>query len=255
MTDKAEQTGILVPIDIYGVSRTTLEMLVAMAEHLNTSLFGLILEDSRLQQVAKLPFAREIVLSTGLEREFYMDSLIRLQQTLATEVRRMFDELAASRKIQLQFETSSANRSLRALMREGMDVFFPARQRRSRLQATVPSRQTRKSRRLGILYDRGLQASRAIDVGKSLVSDGLVREVVLIAAGPVPMDVVAAFAGLGARACIERLAGLTEHEVTDLLRRSMYDIVLVPRDILLPLFTGPLEAAMEDTSSEVLVLS
>jgi len=255
MTSDISHGGILVPIDIYGVSRTTLEVLVRVAERLQASLFGLILEDPRLQKAATLPFAREIVMATGLEREFYMDSLMRLQQSLSRDVRRLFDELAAPGKIELKLETSSAGRSLKSLMREGMDLYLPTRRRWPRSSAMLPGARPRCLRRLGLFYDRSPQARRALEIGLALVRDGLVREVGLIASGPVPLTDVATFADVGVRTFVHRLAVDCQQEVADLFRRSAFDLVLVPRNLLLPLATDTLEAALEETASEILILA
>ena len=55
-SEPARRRTILVPIDLHGINRGTLETLVRIARQLDQGLLGLLLEDIRLQQVADLPF-------------------------------------------------------------------------------------------------------------------------------------------------------------------------------------------------------
>ena len=66
--DLVAHRSILVPIDLQGIGRDTLETLVRIARLLDRGLLGLLLEDIRLQQVADLPFTTEITLIGGRER-------------------------------------------------------------------------------------------------------------------------------------------------------------------------------------------
>ena len=68
MNESGLRRCILVPIDLHGINRSTLETLVRIASLLDRKVLGLLLEDIRLQQVADLPFTTEITLDSGRER-------------------------------------------------------------------------------------------------------------------------------------------------------------------------------------------
>ena len=70
MNESGLRRCILLPIDLHGINRNTLETVVRIASLLDRKVLGLLLEDMRLQQVADLPFTTEITLDSGREKSF-----------------------------------------------------------------------------------------------------------------------------------------------------------------------------------------
>jgi hypothetical protein len=79
MTKKTNKTRekILVSLDFDDGDSSFLESLVMLASKLDAELCGLFVEDSELQQVANLPFSREITFLTAHTRKLNSDHIAR----------------------------------------------------------------------------------------------------------------------------------------------------------------------------------
>jgi hypothetical protein len=255
MTERPTGATILVPIDYYGVSPATLDMLVRIAGQLNRRLLGLVLESSRLQRVAELPFATEILLGSGQERRLERDYLNRCSSLVAADTRRRLLELARQARIELSFEDDHGDRWHAALTRGGTpDIFIPPRQRWHRPSATgTPARPLIP--RLGVLLTGGAADAHTVATALALEQAGLVgRAYLLSTRRPDPATVAPLLHG--------RTPTVLQHGVaTDLasllslLRRSPYDLLLVHREVLADIPPAQLEAAMEDAGGQVMIVA
>jgi len=256
MTAEAAQSrSILVPIDLHGVNRDALETLVRIASQLNRSLLGLLLEDIRLQRVADLPFATEITLIGGQERSLLRDHLSQRHTLVTTDTRRLLNELANRNRVELHFESAAGNRLHTALERDDhLDIFFPARQRWQLVAATRPAA-GRAIRRLGIVLARSRQDQSVVEITRMLLQAGLAEDVYVLSVGPLDRAQVEILYRPGCRICVQANLKCDPATIASLIRRSSYDLLLLPRDCLQGVEPEVIDAALEKSGGQVLVIN
>jgi nucleotide-binding universal stress UspA family protein len=254
-TESAPRRNILVPIDIYGISRRDLETLVRIARQLNRGLLGLLLDDLRLQQAAALPFATEITLGSGQERSLRQERLARQHGVVSDATRTLLHDLAHRDRVDLVFETATGNRLDSALQRDGqLDIFFPARQRWQLLTLTAGA-QRQPIRRLGMLLAETAQDQKVLDCATLMQQAGLVGELYVIAGKPLDQSRLDRLYRPGSRICVQGNLRCTPATLTRLIQQSAYDLLLLPGDALKGIEPPVLEAALEKSGSRVLVIN
>ena len=256
MTSKQRRhRRILVPIDLYGISRGTLETLVRIARLLDRSLLGLLLEDIRLQQVADLPFTTEITLGSGQERSLLRDHLSQRHSLVTGDTRRLLNELAESNRVELVFEQAAGQRLHSALERDDhLDIFFPARQR-WQLVATAVPRSAMLIRRLGVVLTHTARDALVTDTAHLLLEAGLVGDVYILADRPPEAAHLRALYRPGHRVCVQSNFHIDATSMTRLIRQCPYDLLLLPRDALAGVAPAVLDGALEKSTGQVLVIS
>lgn len=246
--------GILVPIDLHGINRGALETLVRIARHLDRDLLAVLLEDTRLQRAADLPFATEISLSGGPDRRLQRHRLSRQYSRTCADARRLLRELALSHHIELRFEDAAGARWRLALERDGnLDLFFPARQR---WHTGLPSSRmgSALARRLGVVLAQGEVHASVLATTVTMVQAGLVQELYVIGRDPLPAEILQALHHPGLR--LRQLTGFTcdTDNIERLIRQSPYDLLLLPRQCLRNIAPDNLEAALDRSGSQILVI-
>jgi len=259
-----QRGGILVPIDLHGINRGTLEILVLLAHRLDRRLLGLFLDNQRLQQVAELPFTTEIVLTSGRERGLVRNELDQRHSAVVEQTRKQLHELAARDRVELTFENAAGDRMHTALERDGhLDIFFPARQRwrlvstGPLLPRTAPTQRVRPQpiRRLGVLLDQGRQDQKVMDTAHGLIAAGLVAQVYVLSNKGLAPEQMKQLSHTGTRACVQSNLNMEPAKITALIRNSSYDLLILPRSCLLEIPPAALDAALEETPGQVLVLN
>lgn len=254
MNDSGRRRSILIPIDLHGINRDTLETVVRIARQLDRGLLGLLLEDIRLQQVAALPFTTEITLSSGQERNLLGDHLTRRHGLVSSDTRRLLNELANRDQVELTFESAAGTRLHTALERDGqLDIFFPARQRWQLVAATRPG-QHRAIRRLGMVLARSGQDQSVLEAGSNLLQAGLVGEVYLLSNGAVEQAQMNTLYRPGSRICVQSNFLCNAQTITGLIRHCPYDLLLLPRDCLQGIAPEALDQALDKSGGQVLVI-
>jgi hypothetical protein len=250
-----ERRRILVPIDLHGINRDTLETLVRIARQLDRGLLALLLEDVRLQQVADLPFTTEITLSGGRERSLLRDHLSQRHDLVTSDTRRLLNELADRNRVELSFEHAAGHRLHTVLERDGhLDIFFPARQRWQLVAAGYPGGDA-PIRRLGLLLPHTEQDQHVIDTACALHQAGLVGETYVLTDRSPETDHLRKLYRPGHRICVQSNFGCTSASITSLIRHSPYQLLLLPRDCLQGIDPAVLDAALEKSGGQVLVVN
>ena len=254
-TEPAVRRSILVPIDLHGTSRGSLETLVRLARLLDRRLLGLLLDDIRLQQVADLPFTTEISLAGGRERNLLRDHLSQRQTLVSGNTRRILDDLAQHNRVELAFENATGSRLRTSLERGGqLDIFFPARQR---WQLLAASRAATGSaiRRLGIVLAGTAQDQNVVETTRLLQEARLVAEIYVISVGPLDRSALDKLYRPGSRICVQANLRCEPKTIVQLVSQSQYDLLLLPRDCLKGVPPEGLEAALDKASGQVLVIN
>ena len=256
MTAEARAPGtILVPIDLHGVNRRSLETLVRIARQLDQGLLGLLLEDLRLQQVADLPFTTEITLSGGRERSLLRDHLTQRHSLVSSDTRRLLNELAARDRVELSFEDASGARWRTVLEREDhQDIFFPARQRPYSTAVAYPAT-SNIIPRLGLVLAPNQACDKVIGTAAALVTSGLVGDVYVLSRRPPLPEQLHALYRPGHQVRLHPNFSCDAEAVAALLRQSPYDLLLLPRKCLQGIAPEALEAALDKSGGQVLVIN
>ncbi|WP_133126065.1 hypothetical protein [Pseudohalioglobus lutimaris] len=245
---------ILLPIDLHQIGRDKLENVMRIARSLERGVLGLMLEDLQLQQVADLPFTTEITLSGARERSLLRDHLSQRCHRINAGTRQLLLELAGSNEVELSFEEASGHRLHCALERNGgQDIFFPPRHQRQH-----PRQARHRTRfaieRLGLVLPSREQGQRVMTIAASLLRAGLVGQVHAVAGGDVSITELAALPLQGHRLVVRTDLELTSDNILLLIRRSPYDLMLIPRGCLEPVAPGELDAALALASGQVMVV-
>ena len=255
MTEDQARAAILVPIDNQGVNPATLELLVHIAQQLDRRLLGLILENPHLQRVAALPFTTEILLGTGVERSLERDHLSRHHSQVAADTRRRLLALARQARIELNFEEDRGERWHAALARaDQLDIFMLPRRRWQNPGATV-TRDRRPINRLGLLMGGGDLDHRLVTTALALEEAGLVGSVYALYPGKPDMDTCAPLLLGRARCHVQSGAPTDAAGLTNLIRRSPYDLLIMSRERLANIRAEILDAALEAAGGQVMVVS
>ena len=255
MMSETTRRRILIPIDLHGIQRDALETLVRIARQLDRDLLGLLLEDVRLQRVAELPFTTEITLNGGRERSLLRDHLSQRHSWVATDARRLLNELADRDRIRLSFEHAEGHRLHSALERgEEIDIYFPARQR-WRVIATRTVRKGRPIQRLGLVLAQGERDALLLATANALLEAGLVGDVYVLTPRPPTPEQLQPLYRPGARVCVQSNFALDPTALTRLIRLCPYDLLLLPRECLAGIKPEALDDALEKSGGQVLVIN
>lgn len=250
MTDQG--SVILVPIDLYGINRRNLETLVRIARQLDRGLLGLLLNDIRLQRVADLPFTTEITFSSGRERSLLRDHLTQRQSDVGNTTRKLLHELADSYRVAVSFEDASGNRWHTALERDDhRDIFFPPRQR---WHVPEHSRHGAAIRRLGILLTGSPTDALLIDTAAALLRAGLVGDTYVLCQRPPLPEQLHALYQPGHQVRIQSHVLCTPTGISALIQQSPYDLLLLTRDSLEGIPNDQLDAALDKSGSQILLV-
>jgi len=252
MTELIASPTILVPIDMHGINPAALEIIVGIARQRRCGLLGLILEDLRLQQVADLPFTTEIILGSGRERGLLRDSLAQRYSKVTLDTRRRLTELANRGQVALTFDQAVGPRLLTALARDKqLDIFFPARHRwRVATSAAGPS-----IARLGIVQSGGEQDMRVLEMSGAFARTGLVREIYIFTDKSIPPEQLRELTVHSTRVCVQPTRVVDSGALTRLIRHSPYDLLILPRDGLVNIQPDALDAALDESASEVMLVN
>jgi hypothetical protein len=253
-----EQVGprcILVPIDLHGVTRHTLETLVRIARQLDRQLLGLLLEDRRLQQVADLPFTTEISLSSGQERSLLRDHLSQRHSLVSADARRLLNELAQRNQVALSFEDAAGARWQSALDRDGhLDIFFPARQRWHAAGEHYSSTGN-TIKRLGVVLPKSQVNSSVTSIAATLLAAGLVGDIYILSDRPPLPEQLHELYRQGHQVRLQANFSCDAANLAALIRQSQYDLLLIPRECLQGIPTELLEAALDKSGGQILVIN
>jgi hypothetical protein len=254
MAESIPRPAILLPIDLHGVDARTLRTLVDIARLLDRNLLGVFLEDQRLQQIADLPFSSEIILSSGRERGLERRELSRRQSRVSADIRHRLDDLARRYRIGLSFEYGAGTRWHSVVQRPTpVDIFFPPRRPwRANFQSPVAAMAIP---RLGLLLQGDQSDRHTIETATGLIRAGLVRDIYLLCESAVGDEALRALDWKGTRICVQAGLQLNPQTVLALIRQSPCQLLLVPRNLLHAIDTAQLDAALDASSAEVMVIN
>ncbi len=239
---------LLVPIDDFGLDPEALSLLVDSAALLGRPLQVILLESPQLYGVADLPFTREITLLGADERNLERALLRRHGGRARGRAQARLAELAALRRVALHFETREGERLPSVLAPEpGVDSWLPRRPAEAAKRGAAPPA-------LGIVL-AGVPGDRAAMAAANLLAArGGHRDLYVHSNQPWPPTALAGLAARGLR--LHRLpsTALDPPALLRLLRRLRNELLIVPRELLLPLDPLALGQAMDWAAGQLMIV-
>ena len=176
---------ILVSLDFDDYNSPLVESLVRLASHLDAELCGLFIEDSALQQVANLPFSREITHLTALTRELNSKQIARHLKQHAETLQNMMLELSRLSNVACSFKSAKGPR-IESILGESNDfqlvVLLPEK------YSSVRNKPSAKLDELinptVMLYDDSEQAQKSGYVVRSLADRGELHQLRILTLSP-----------------------------------------------------------------------
>jgi len=164
---------ILVSLDFDDNSSSFIESLVTLASQLQADLCGLFIEDSQLQQIANLPFSREITFPLAHTRNLNSEQIARHLKQHEETLRKLMKEFSQLSNVACSFRTTKGPR-IESILRESINfqliVLLPEN------YSSLKSRQAVKLADLinptVLLFDKSKQAQKSAYIVRSLADHG-----------------------------------------------------------------------------------
>lgn len=164
---------ILVSLDFDNASFSFIESLIKLAKQLDADLCGLFIEDSELQQIANLPFSREITFPMAHIRELNRDQISRHLKQHADTLREMIKNLSQLSNVACSFKTAKGPR-IESILSEAYDfqviVLLP--EKHSSLTTKQAARLEEVINPTALFFDGSIQAQKSAYIVKALADKG-----------------------------------------------------------------------------------
>ena len=158
-------------------------------------------------------------------------------------------------KIQLHYEDAAGARWHTALERNGqLDIFFPAR-RRWQIASRGHGRPDSAALRIGLMLAHTDQDQRVLEAAGLILKAGLGGDVYVLTDRTPPPGQLQALYQPNTRVGIQSNLSCHPATVTGLIRQSPYDLLLLPRDCLQGISPESLDAALDKSGAQVLVIN
>ena len=172
---------ILVSLDFDDYGSSFIEPLVILASQLKADLCGLFIEDSELQQVANLPFSREITFPMAHTRELDSDHIARHLKQHAETLRKMMKEFSQLSNVSCSFRTAKGPR-IESVLSESYDfqlvILLP--EKYSSLKNKRPEKLAELINPTVLLYDGSRQTQKSAYIVKSLANNGELHQLKIL---------------------------------------------------------------------------
>jgi hypothetical protein len=232
-----------------------LETIVRIARQLDRNLLGLLIEDIRLLKIADLPFTTEISLNSGEERNLLRDHLSQHQSLISAETRRQLADLAARNRVEISFENAAGEPWTTVLERDGKRDIFLAARKRWVAQPPGHSRKASIVRRLGVVLANDVTDARIMSTAASLSKANLVGDIYILSKQPPLQQALVDLYRPGHQLKLQANFSCRAEELVTLIKQSPYDLLLLPGHCLQDIPSTELEAALDKTSGQVLVIN
>jgi len=172
---------ILVSLDFDDNSSSFIESLVTLASQLQADLCGIFTEDSQLQQIANLPFSREITFPLAHTRNLNSEQIARHLKQHEETLRKLMKEFSQLSNVACSFRTTKGPR-IESILRESTNfqlvVLLPEK------YSSLKSRQAVKLEDLinptVLLFDKSKQAQKSAYIVKSLADNGELHQLKIL---------------------------------------------------------------------------
>ncbi len=233
---------ILVPVDLRGVDRGSLELLVTIAAAAGADVVALLVEDPALEDAARLPFVREILGASGAERDIHPEILRSRRRGSEGRFEVLLGELAGARAVSWRLQRTAGARIGCALAMARHHVFLPSAGRGVR-------RGTAGRIRVVMDGDPGV-----LEVAATLAAAGRFREIVVSGDEGLSMTQMERLARAAPRVLLDLSGGEPGERIAANLARPGCDLLVLPRGLLERLPANRAEAMLGAVACPVLVV-
>ncbi len=234
--------AILVPVDLRGVDRQSLELLVAIAAAAGADLLALLVEDPTLEEAARLPFVREILGGSGVERDFHPETLQSRRRGSEGRFEALLREVAGTRAVNWRLQRTTGARVGCALAVARHHVFLPAASRSSRGPA---------SGRIRVVVDGD---HGVLEVAAGLAAAGRYREIVVSGDRGILVEELENLTAAAPRVLLDLSTGEPAERVAAVLARPRCDLLVLARSLLDRLPSGQAEVLLGAVPCPLLVV-
>lgn len=176
---------ILVSLDFDDYGSSFIEPLVTLASQLKAELCALFIENSELQQIANLPFSREITFPMAHIKELNSNHIARHLKQHAEILRDTIEKLSQSSNVTCSFRTAKGPR-IESALNESYDfqlvILLP--EKYSLLKRTYPKKLGELINPTVLIYNASIQAQKSIYIIKSLVDNGDLHQLTILLLNP-----------------------------------------------------------------------
>ena len=237
---------ILVAFDTAAPSLALLESAVALAAALELELHGLFVEDTDLLRIAELPFAREVALSTAMERQLNGLHVARSLRAVAAEVRQNLAEVADRAQVRWTFKTVRGSRIRPVLAAaETSDLLILNRSQRSSALRSIPVTAPIRGRPVVFFYDSSPEAQRALAVLGALVRHAHPEVVVVTTEKADVGGVERELTDAGVRPIYRRVPQADMETVLQLVKVQPPGLLVLPAETALMEQVGKIQALLD----------
>lgn len=172
---------ILISLDFDNYSSSFVESLVMLASQLDAELCGLFIEDSELQQIANLPFSREITYPTAHTRELNSAQIARHLKQHAETLQNMMQELSQLSNVACSFKSAKGPR-IESILGESYDfqlvVLLP--EKYSSVKTSTSAQLDELINPTVLLYNGTEQAQKSAYIARSLADEGELHQLKIL---------------------------------------------------------------------------
>lgn len=240
-----ESREIWAAIDIRRLNPGALETVVLVAERVRAGVLGLLVEDDLLRQVAELPFATEVVRSTGEERQLYAGGIRAESERLVAAAQQLLGQLSQARQVSCRFDIRREKPLVRTLITQASDIVLTSP---AAAHSTILHKGTLQ--RVKLFYDSSEQALRALDMLKGLLQAGLTHVVYLISPQAIPTGLLMELQSLGARVYLIHLAADSQSLLQHLIDGPAANLQLLPASLADAIDDRALQWALENANTQ-----
>ncbi|MDH5611120.1 MAG: hypothetical protein OEY66_01505 [Gammaproteobacteria bacterium] len=179
---KKNTDRMLVSLNFDGDGSSLIESLVKLASQLNAELCGLFTEDSDLQQIANLPFSREITFPTAHTRNLNSEQIARHLKQHAETLRKIIQDFSQLANVACSFRTAKGSRIETALSESyNFQIVVILPEKYSSLKPGQHARLDDLINPAVMLYDGSKQAQKSAYIVKLLAGKGDLHELKVLA--------------------------------------------------------------------------
>lgn len=172
---------ILVSLDFSNGEVSFIKPLISLASQLNADLCGLFFENSELQQIANLPFSREITFPTATIRNLNRENIARHLKQHHETLQAMIRELSQLANVSCSFRTIEGPR-IESILNESFDyeliVILPEKYSYQKSRVSVQLEE--KINPTVLLHDKSEQSQKSFYIIQSLINSGTLKQLIVL---------------------------------------------------------------------------
>lgn len=223
---------ILVSLDFDDADRLFIKSLVALASQLNAELCGLRIEDSDLQQVANLPFSREITFPSASTRNLDRNYIEQQLKHHAEELHKAMLELSKLSNVTYSYKSIKGPR-IESLIKEayGLELIVLLPEKYTLISSGHRQTLDEVINPTIIFYDNSVQARKSARIIQSLANTGSLKHIKVLTVDSVSNNTahhLFSFPGINTE--FQHINSYQLNDTVSLLKSEKIGLVILPME-------------------------